>query len=58
VRELFDLVLYTSVSKERAGAIQQLLVDEKAVPHWFADLKVIRPTGTLKPKSACGFHIS
>ena len=50
---LFDLAIYTSVSQGRATAIQKLLVSEGAAPAWFADLDVIRPVGTLKPKSAC-----
>jgi hypothetical protein len=54
VRELFDLVLYTSVSSKRASEIQQLLVSEDLVPAWFANLDIIRPEKTIKPKSACG----
>lgn len=54
VRELFDLVLYTSVSSKRASEIQQLLVSEDLVPDWFANLDIIRPEKTIKPKSACG----
>ena len=52
--ELCDLVIYTSVSEERIAAIQKLLVAEYLAPTWFEDLNVIRPTQTLKPKSACG----
>jgi hypothetical protein len=52
--ELCDLMIYTSVSEERASAIQKLLVSEHTAPMWFSDLDVIRPAGTLKPKSACG----
>jgi len=51
---LCDLVLYTSVSDGRTRAIQQLLVEEKAVPCWFAGLDIIRPAGTIKYQSACG----
>ncbi len=54
VAELCDLKIYTSVSEKRASAIQRLLVAEYSAPIWFADLDVIRPTGTLKLKSACG----
>ena len=52
--ELCDLMIYTSVSEKRASAIQKLLVAEHTAPMWFSDLDVIRPAGTLKPKSACG----
>lgn len=31
----------------------KLPVAENVVPIWFADLDVIRPSGILKPKSAC-----
>ena len=41
------------MKQERASAIQKLLVSEGAAPTWFADLDVIQPVGTLKPKSAC-----
>ena len=51
---LCDLVLYTSVSAGRTRAIQQLLVEEKSVPCWFAGLDTIRPVGTIKYQSACG----
>jgi hypothetical protein len=54
VAELFDLMIYTSVSFERVDAIRDLLVAESSVPEWFGDLPVIRPEKTLKPKSACG----
>lgn len=54
VHERFDLIIYTSVSEERTAAIQKLLVAEEAAPPFFKDLQVIRPAGTLKPKSACG----
>lgn len=53
-REICDLVIYTSVSEERVASIQRLLVTEGVAPSWFADLKVLRPTGTLKPKAICG----
>lgn len=52
--EICDLMIYTSVSEERANAIQRLLCSEGAAPAWFKDLQVERPTGTLKPKAACG----
>lgn len=51
---LCDLMIYTSVSEQRVFAIRKLLVVENAAPIWFAALNVIRPAGTLKPKSACG----
>lgn len=54
VNELCDLKIYTSVSKNRVNDIRRLLIDEGAAPRWFQDLDVIRPTGTLKPKSRCG----
>ncbi|WP_150912547.1 NIF family HAD-type phosphatase [Marinobacter halotolerans] len=54
VAVLCDLVLYTSVSEDRAQAIQRMLVCEEVAPTWFANLDIIRPAGTLKPKSACG----
>jgi hypothetical protein len=54
VHDLCDLVIYTSVSEERTRAIQKLLVSEGKVPAWFQNLDVIRPTETLKPKSATG----
>lgn len=51
---LCDLMIYTSVSEQRVFAIQKLLVPENSAPIWFEALNVIRPAGTLKPKSACG----
>lgn len=52
--ELCDLVIYTSVSKERTSLIQKVFVAEHEAPTWFKDLRVIRPIRTLKPKHACG----
>lgn len=54
VRELCDLMIYTSVSAPRVDAIRELLVQEGVAPSWFKDLQVIRPSGTLKPKASCG----
>lgn len=54
VSRFFDLMIYTSVSKERVTAIQHILVEEEAVPQWFKELHVVRPTGNVKPKAACG----
>lgn len=54
VRALCDLVIYTSVSAPRVDAIRELLVQEEFAPSWFKDLQVIYPSGTLKPKIACG----
>lgn len=54
VEELCDLMIYTSVKKERVTAIQHLLVEEGVAPQWFKELHVVSPTGTVKPKSACG----
>lgn len=54
VEELCDLMIYTSVRRELVTAIQHLLVEEGAAPQWFKELHVVRPTGTVKPKSACG----
>lgn len=54
VAELCDLIIYTSVNKNRVTAIQHLLVEEGAAPQWFKKLHVVHPTGTVKPKSACG----
>jgi hypothetical protein len=51
---LCDLVIYTSVSEDRARAIQELLTKEAAAPIWFKNLEVIRPKGTIKHKAACG----
>jgi hypothetical protein len=47
-------MIYTSVSEQRVFAIQKLLVAENEASIWFEALNVIRPAGTLKPKSACG----
>lgn len=52
--EICDLMIYTSVSEKRVNAIQQLLCSEGTAPAWFKDLQVVRPTGTIKPKAACG----
>lgn len=51
---LCDLMLYTSVSRERVDSIRRLLIEEQVAPTWFADLPVIHPTGTVKYKSRCG----
>jgi hypothetical protein len=51
---LFDLMLYTSVSRERVDKIRRLLIEEQVVPAWFADLPVIHPTETIKYKQRCG----
>lgn len=54
VSVLCDLMIYTSVSRERVDSIRRLLIKEQVVPTWFADLPVIHPTGTVKYKSRCG----
>lgn len=51
---LCELMIYTSVSEERVDTINNLLVIEGEAPPFFKYLPVIRPAGTLKPKSACG----
>lgn len=53
VWEICDLMLYTSVSSERVDAIRNLLIEEGVAPMWFADLSVIHPTDTIKPKARC-----
>jgi hypothetical protein len=50
---LYDLALYTSVSRERVHAIQNVLIQEQVVPTWFKDLPVIHPEGTIKFKAHC-----
>ncbi len=54
VEKICDLVIYTSVCKERVVLIQSLLVGEGSVPEWFSDIEVIVSTGNLKPKSCSG----
>lgn len=54
VEKICDLVIYTSVCKERVVSIQSLLVGEGSVPEWFSDIEVIVSTGNLKPKSCSG----
>ena len=51
---LCNLMIYSSVSEQRVFAIQKQLIAENEAPIWFEALNVIRPAGTLKPKSACG----
>lgn len=54
VSEVFNLMLYTSVSSERVNAIRNLLIKEGVVPAWFLDLPVLHPAGTIKDKARCG----
>ena len=49
-----ELALYTSVSLERLRSIQDVLIQEKAVPAWFKDLHTFHPGGTVKFKANCG----
>ncbi|WP_417532176.1 NIF family HAD-type phosphatase [Marinobacter lipolyticus] len=51
---LCDLMLYTSVSRQRVDSIRHLLIEEQVVPAWFADLPIIHPTDTVKYKNRCG----
>lgn len=53
VCQLCDLMIYTSVNRERVDIIRNLLIGEENAPDWFKYLPVIRPRKTLKPKSAC-----
>lgn len=53
VSEVCDLMLYTSVNSERVDAIRNLLIEEGVTPAWFADLCVIHPTDTIKPRARC-----
>lgn len=48
LREFGDLVIFTSVSPEKTRDIQSLLVRERVVPEWFADLDSLHPDGTIK----------
>jgi hypothetical protein len=51
---LCDLMLYTSVSRERVDSIRRLLIEEQVAPKWFVELPVIHPTDTVKYKNRCG----
>lgn len=56
VSGLYDLMLYTSVSRVRVHAIQDVLIEEQVVPTWFKDLPVIHPEGTIKYKAHCSHN--
>ncbi|WP_420390565.1 NIF family HAD-type phosphatase [Marinobacter sp.] len=45
-----DLILYTSVSRERTVAIKRTLVSERSAPQWFLKLDSIHPEATIKSK--------
>lgn len=51
-----DLALYTSVSRERLQSIQDVLIQERAVPSWFRELPTFHPEGNLKFKANCRRH--
>ncbi|WP_379866446.1 NIF family HAD-type phosphatase [Marinobacter sp. M5B] len=50
ISAIADVILYTSVSRERTEAIKRILVSEGSAPEWFLKLGSMHPEATIKSK--------